>query len=91
MKLKGNELAPGLVPVLIISTNQTGSHCTVYPVGTKAEDLAHDIDPESGKPTLAEGVYVELVSRGHAAVLGRMGKLCFSSQADFDAWQAGEP
>lgn len=75
-----------LVPVLSISTNATGSHRTIYPVGTKANALIHDIDTDTGEPTYAEGVYVEMVTLAQAEQVRSRGKLCFSDTQEFYAW-----
>jgi len=76
-----------LVPVLTVSTNSTGSHLTVYPVGTKATNLIHDYD-QDGNPTYAEGVYVELVRPAQAEEIARRGKITFSSTSEFNDWLA---
>lgn len=79
-----------LIPVLVISTNETGSHRTVYPNGTRALDLVHDYDSDTGLPTYAEGVYVDLVPEALAQEVRRAGKRHFSSTEEYDAWIAGE-
>ena len=77
-----------LVPVLSISTNTTGSHRTLYPVGTVADALVHDYDPETGEPTYNEGVYVEMVTERQAAEVRATGNkgLKFSSSDHFYEW-----
>lgn len=79
-----------LIPVLSISTNETGSHRTIYPVGTRADMLVHDY--EAGRPTYAEGVYVEFVSEAQAAEVRAAGRegLHFSDSASFDEWLCDE-
>lgn len=75
-----------LVPVLSISTNSTGSHRTIYPVGTKALALVHDYDTATGNPTYTEGVYVEMITKAQAADVARLGKICFSDSDSFNEW-----
>lgn len=74
-----------LVPVLSISTNSTGAHRTLFPVGTKADALVHDYDPD-GKPTFAEGVCVEMVTPSQADGVRRRGKMTFSDTHSFYEW-----
>lgn len=80
-----------LVPVLSISTNETGSHRTLYPVGTKATNLVHDFDTATGNPTYAEGVYVEMVPEEHAREVREAGSsgLHFSDTHSFNEWLCG--
>lgn len=75
-----------LIPVLAVSTNSTGNHMTIFPVGTKADALIHDYDNETGKPTFGEGVYVEFVTPEHEKELRERGKMTFSSEEEFFAW-----
>jgi len=77
-----------LVPALSISTNATGSHRTLYPVGTKATELTHDFDGETGNPTYTEGVYVEMITEAQAAELRKLGSMHFSDTSEFYAWLA---
>ena len=81
-----------LVPVLSISTNEAGSHRTIYPVGTKADALVHDFDPATGEPTYAEGVYVEMVTEAQAAEVRAAGVkgLHFSDSNHFNEWLCDE-
>lgn len=77
-----------LVPVLSVSTNGTGSHRTLFAVGTRADSLAHDYDKASGTPTYAEGVYVEMIPKDRASEVGAAGAdgLHFSSAEEFNDW-----
>jgi hypothetical protein len=75
--------------VLSVSTNSTGSHRTIYPVGTRADALIHDYDPATGNPTYAEGVYVEMVSEKQAEEVRQRGKITFSDSNEFYEWLAG--
>jgi hypothetical protein len=81
--------APKLVPCLSISTNSTGSHRTIFPVGTKASELTHDIGSD-GNPTYTEGVYVEMITEEQAAQLKAAGSLHFSDTHSFYEWQQGQ-
>lgn len=67
-----------LVPVLRVSTNTTGSHSTIFPVGTNACNLFHD--------GTCDLVYVEMVSEGQREDVRRLGKMSFSSESDFLEW-----
>ena len=84
-------MSQSLVPVLCVSTNQSGSHRTLYAVGTRATDLTHDFNPD-GSPTYQEGVFVEMVPPTHAAeVMAAASKgLHFSDTDAFDAWLSSE-
>ena len=89
--MERNEMKTNRVPVLVISTtNTSGSHRTIYPVGTKALALVHDVDPATNTPTYAEGVYVEMVSEDQADCVRRAGKLDFSDTDEFQTWLSGE-
>lgn len=75
-----------LVPVLSISTNETGSHRTLYAVGTRADCLVHDY--ADGKPTYAEGVFVEMVPESLAEKVRECGSkgMHFSDSSQFHEW-----
>ena len=77
-----------LVPVLSVSTNSTGSHLTLFSVGTKADALYHDIDFTTGDPTYAEGVYVEMVTEEQAKIVRAAGVkgITFSDTKQFNDW-----
>ena len=77
--------------MLSISTNETGSHRTIYACGTKAAGLIHD-RKDNGEPTYTEGVFVEMVPDGHAAEVARAGAkgLHFSSTYEFLDWLIDE-
>jgi hypothetical protein len=79
-----------LVPVLCISTNESGTHRTLYPVGTNADELIHDYNSSNGLPTYREGVGVAMVTPSQAAEVRARGKMSFSDSDDFDAWRFGD-
>jgi hypothetical protein len=78
---------PKLRAVLSISTNSTGSHRTLYSVGTRADLLVHDFAPD-GTPTYSEGVYVEMVTEAQAAEVRAAGVkgMSFSDTDQFNDW-----
>lgn len=79
-----------LVPVLSISTNATGSHRTLFPVGTRADMLIHDYNVD-GNPTYSEGVYVEMVTKAQADEVRASAPngLSFSDSDQFNEWLCG--
>jgi hypothetical protein len=70
-----------LCPVLCISTNASGSHLTLWPVGTSASQLRHD--------DTCDRVYVEMVTVEQAALVKERGHISFSSTEEFYAWLTG--
>lgn len=75
MKLKTPQV---LVPVLCMGTNSTGSHRTLWPVGTSASVIHHD--------DTSDRIEVEMVTKAQAEEVRVTGSLRFSSSDDFYAW-----
>lgn len=67
-----------LVPVLSQSTNSTGSHRSLWPVGTSTSEIDHD--------GTCDRVDVEMVTPEQAAEVLRRGKITFSSEHEFIEW-----
>jgi hypothetical protein len=73
---------PEYFPVLKVSTNQSGSHFTIFKVGTKADELYHDKD-NNGNPIFSS-VMVEMVSLPVKEYFDQNNSAHFS---DMEDWQ----